>query len=36
MTQKSRILAVTAAISFFVGASVLVSAQDVGSRTAPA
>ena len=34
MIHKSRILAVTAAIAFFVGASALVSAQDVGSRPA--
>jgi len=32
MIQNNRILAVTAAIAFFIGASVLVSAQDVGSR----
>jgi serine protease Do len=36
MTQKSRILAATAAIAFFVGASVLVSAQNAGSRVVPA
>lgn len=32
MIQNNRILAVTAAIAFFIGASALVSAQDVGSR----
>jgi serine protease Do len=36
MTHKNRIVAVTAAIAFFVGASVLVSAQNVGARTVPA
>jgi len=34
MTHSNRILAVTAAIAFFVGATVLVSAQDVGLRPA--
>jgi serine protease Do len=34
--SKKRIFAMTAAIAFFVGASVLVSAQNVGSRPTPA
>ena len=34
MIQKSRILAATAAIAFFIGASVLVAAQDAGPRPA--
>ena len=36
MTHNNRILAAAAAIAFFVGASVLVSAQNVGSRAMPA
>ena len=34
MIQNNRILAVTAAVVFLVGASVLVSAQDAGPRPA--
>ncbi|MGO9310531.1 MAG: Do family serine endopeptidase [Spirochaetia bacterium] len=36
MIRKNRILAVTAAVAFFLGASVLASAQDAGSRPTPA